>query len=65
MRKTQLPRVHQQPQHNTNLVPDIDAGRISNIPRTLVGDKPPADVYATKPFYFGGSNVRSFYKVDN
>ena len=51
------------PKFNTNLVPDIDAGRISNIPRSLVGEKQQTDKTATLPFYFGGSNVRAYYKV--
>lgn len=62
---TQFAMPRETAKHNTNLVPDVDAGRISNVPRYLVGDKPPADTYVSKPFYFGGSNVRAFYKVDN
>lgn len=53
------------PRHNTSLVPDVDAGRIISIPRTLVGDNLPRDTYVSTPFYFGGSNVRAYYKVDN
>jgi hypothetical protein len=41
---------------------DIDKGRIPNNPR-LQGGRVPEDVYATKPFYFGASNVRMYRNV--
>ncbi len=41
---------------------DIDKGRIPNNPR-LQGGRTPEDVYATKPFYFGASNVRTYRRV--
>ena len=62
---TQISLPRETPRYNTSLVPDVDAGRIVRIPRTLVGQSVPADTYATKPFYFGGANIRSYYKVDN
>lgn len=42
------------------VVPDVDAGSVLTQPYTLLGKKAsiiPTDVYATRPFYFGGSNV--------
>ena len=53
------------------VVPDIDTGSILDQPYVIRQVAPekniiPQDVYATRPFYFGGSNVR-FYdqNVDN
>lgn len=47
------------------IVPDVDAGGVLTQPYSLRQVDPqkniiPQDVYATRPFYFGGSNVR-FY----
>ncbi len=47
------------------VVPDIDAGSILTQPYVIrqtdsAKNIIPEDVYATRPFYFGGSNVR-FY----
>ena len=45
------------------IVPDMDAGGVLTQPWTLLDTNKtiiPKDVYATRPFYFGGSNIR-FY----
>lgn len=60
---TQMFMPKEVPKYNTSLVPDIDAGRITNIPRELVGKKLPVDNYATNRFYFGGANIRLYTKV--
>ena len=65
------------PQHKKTLaswdikgiVPDVDGGGIITQPYAIRQTHPdkniiPEDVYATRPFYFGGSNVRFYKKVD-
>ena len=39
---TQISLPRETPRYNTSLVPDVDAGRIVRIPRTLVGQSVPA-----------------------
>ncbi len=41
---------------------DIDKGRIPDNPR-LLGGRIPQDNYASNPFYFGASNVRTYRRV--
>ncbi len=48
----------------SHTIPDVDMGRIPDNPATL--NTPgvrqiPKSTYVSKPFYFGGSNVR-FYR---
>ena len=49
------------------IVRDVDAGGILSQPYTIGQTTGriaiPKDVYATRPFYFGGSNIRFFKNV--
>ena len=50
------------------VVPDVDAGSILSQPWTLLETKKsiiPEDTYASRPFYFGGSNVWAYDQIAN
>lgn len=50
------------------VVPDIDAGSILSQPWTLLETNKsiiPEDTYASRPFYFGGSNVWAYDQIAN
>ena len=52
------------------IAPDIDSGGVLTQPYTIRQEDParniiPQDVYASRPFYFGGSNVWMYDQLAN